>query len=468
MEPISTKATRVLPYIRETRKLTIIAGPLILSSLVSMGVSIIDLVMMARLNPHSLAAGAIVSDYYSVFFYFFAGIIASSSALLSQSIGAKDFVTVKKIIHNAAALAFISGLFGLFTLWQTDSGLKLIGIDDGLISTGLPYAQAMGFTFIIMLGVNLLHYILSAHGKTSVIFYASVLALPLNALGNYGLMFGNFGLPELGLAGAGWSSFFAASVMFVFLLMSIAKQHYSKQYQLFSCFQLDIKTIKEVVRVGLPIGISNLGEMGVFLLVTVLMGRFGAEAVAAHIVALRMAGVIYAIPLGYAQAATVRIGLAIGAQKLEKVRVVFFTSLIIASSVGLFYLLSIGLFRQEISLLFLDTDSATQEMLLQASLFLLLLAISQPIECIGTIGSGILRGFKDTQSTMFYSLIAFWGIGFIGGNTLAFYMNMAGTGLWFGLAGGSIAFGLLVLSRLIWKWKELLPPQESLAYAANQ
>jgi MATE family multidrug resistance protein len=325
----------------------------------------------------------------------------------------------------------------------------------------------MGFTFIAMLGVNLLHYILSAHSRTKTVFYASALALPLNALGNYALMFGHFGLPALGLAGAGWSSLFAASFMFSFLLLTITKHHYAKHYHLFTRPQLNAKTLKEIIHVGLPIGISNLGEMGVFLLVTVIMGRFGAEAVAAHIVALRVAGVIYAIPLGYAQAATVRIGLAIGSKQYEQIRQVFFTSLIIAASVGVFYLSVIGLFRQEISWIFLEVDDLSQDMMVQASLFLLLLAISQPIECIGTVGSGILRGFKDTHSTMLFSLIAFWGVAFVGGNSLAFYLDMAGTGLWLGLAGGSIAFGLLVSLRLTLKWRELFPKQDVLAQTVN-
>lgn len=454
-------------FLNEAKKLSGIASPLILSSLVSMGVSIIDLVMMAWLGPNTLAAGAIVSDYYSVFFYFFVGIIASSTAIISQGIGAGNYTQVRNTIQSGVFLVILTGAIGLCILWNTDVGLKLIGINDELVSTGLPYAQAMGFTFIAMLGVNLLHYILSAHGKTRAIFYASLLALPLNALGNYLFMFGNFGMPDLGLAGAGMSSFFAASFMFVFLIITLFRNAPIKQVLRSTRCHIELSNIKEVVRVGLPIGISNLGEMGVFLIVTVLMGRFGPEAVAAHIVALRMAGVIYALPLGYAQAATVRIGLAIGSRQFEQIRIVFITSLAIAASVGLLYLITIGLFRQEISLMFLDIDHSTREMLMQASLFLLLLAISQPIECIGTVGSGILRAFKDTQSTMIFSVIAFWGVAFVGGNTLAIYLDMGSTGLWIGLASGSMVFGLLVLMRLILKWRELFPERYVLVEISN-
>jgi MATE family multidrug resistance protein len=442
-------------YLDETRHLSRIAGPLILSSLVSMGVSIIDLVMMSWLGPESLAAGAVVSDYYSVFFYFFVGIIAAVSPLISNALGAQDFNRVQSITLNGFSLVAVSGAAGLVILWHTDIGLRLIGIDNTLIELGRPYGQMMGFTFIAMLVVNLLHYFLSAHGKTNGIFYASLFALPLNALGNYILMFGHFGVPGLGLAGAGLASLLAACFMVVFLLGVVANNGYLQRYRFFQRSGFAFHQLRDIVRIGAPIGVSYLGEMGVFLLATVLMGRFGPEAVAAHVVALRLAGVIYAVPFGYAQAAAVRIAFEAGANQLQKMLVVFKTALFLSFAVGLLYLILIGLFRSDISLLFLAADETNRDIILQASLFLLIVALVQPFDCFATVGSGVLRGFKDTRSIMIYSVIAFWGVSFLGGVTLAFYLGMAGTGLWLGLAGGVGVFGLLIAVRLIYQWRQV-------------
>lgn len=441
--------------IEEARKLSAIAGPLILSSLVSMGVSIIDLTMMAWLGPESLAAGAVVSDYYSVSFYFFVGILASLSTLVSRARGAKDISAITNATQAGFLLAIFSGATGLGIMWNTDIALHFIGIEEGLIQTGMPYAQMMGLTFVMMVCVNLAHYFLSAHGNTRAIFVASLFALPLNALGNYLLMFGNFGFPELGLAGAGLSSFIAASFMFCFLLAAIARKHYFRVYSLLGKPRFGTDEVREIFRVGLPIGISNLGEMGVFLLATVLIARFGADAVAAHVVALRLAGVIYAIPLGFAQAATVRIGYVIGAQQWEKVFTIIKTAIGISLSVGLLYLIVITAFRLEISTLFFDPSATTHNIIIQASLFLLILAIAQPFETVGTVGNGILRGFKDTHQPMISSMIAFWGVGFFGGVTMAFYLGLEGIGIWLGLAGGSAVFGVLIGLRLLWQWRAL-------------
>jgi len=442
-------------YIEEARQLSGIAGPLILSSLVSMGVSIIDLTMMAWLGAEPLAAGAVVSDYYSVFFYFFAGILASLSSLVSRARGARQTQVVTRITQAGFLMATFSGLIGFAIMWNSDASLHFIGIDNRLIETGLPYAHMMGLTFAVMLMVNLLHYFLSAHGNTRAIFIASLFALPFNALGNYSLMFGNLGFPEMGLAGAGLASFLAATFMLCFLLIAIVRQRNFRSYALLRQVNISLTEIYEIIRVGLPIGISNLGEMGVFLLATVLIGKFGTDAVAAHVVALRMAGVIYAIPLGYAQAATVRVGYVIGAREFEKVFTIIKTALIISLSVGILYLLLISSLRFEISTLFFDSSVNAQSIILQSSLFLLILAIAQPFETVGTVGNGILRGFKDTRQPMLFSMLAFWGCGFFGGIIMAFYLGWQGTGLWLGLAGGSMVFGTLIGLRLLWQWRSL-------------
>lgn len=440
-------------FMVEARQLSTIAGPLILSSLVSMGVSIIDLTMMAWLGPQQLAAGAVVSDYYSVFFYLFSGILAASTALISRARGAENSAAVTRLLQTGFILVIASGLLGLFIMWNSDASLRTIGIDSQLIETGAPYAHMMGFTFAMMLAVNLLHYFLSAHGNTRTIFIASLFALPLNAFGNYALMFGHFGFPELGLAGAGLASLIAATFMFCYLLVTLKRKHYLQKYLLLDNYKFYSTEAKEIIKVGLPIGISNLGEMGVFLISTVLIGKFGADAVAAHVVALRLAGVIYAIPMGYAQAATVRIGYVMGAQQVDKVFSITKTAMSISAGVGFIYLILISMFRLQISALFFDPATTSSNIVMQSSLFLLILAVAQPFDTVGTVGNGILRGFKDTQQPMLFSMLAFWGVGFFGGITLAFYLGLQGTGLWLGLAGGCMVFGTLISLRLIWQWK---------------
>ena len=435
-------------YLTEAGKLLSIAGPLILASLVSMGISITDVVMMGWVSAEALAAGAAVSDYYSIFFYLTAGVIAAMSPMISQARGASQVHSIRSITQQGFLLAMVITIPGAILVWNADVLLHWLGIEDSIVTTGKPYAHMMAFTYFAMMAVNVLHYFLSAHGKTRIILLVTVTALPLNALGNYALIFGNFGLPKLGLLGAGIASLITASYMFLTLLLYVINYNQFRRYYLLARFFSHREYhVPEIIRIGLPIGLSNLGEMGVFLFSTVTMGVFGAEVLAAHTVALRMAGVLYAFPLGMAQAATVRVGYAVGAKDVLSISTIVLTALGLSVGAGVVFLATVFLLDAHIVQWFFG-DNVLPKITAQALTFLWLLAIIQPFDGIACVGAGILRGFKDTQVPMLFSIVAFWGVGFTGGWSLAFLMGFGGSGIWVGLASAAVTYSALVGMRL--------------------
>jgi MATE family multidrug resistance protein len=435
-------------YMAEAGNLMKIAGPLILASLVSMGISITDIVMMGWLSAEAMAAGAVVSDFYSLFFYLTAGVIAAISPMISQALGAGQLSKIRGIVQQGFLLAMMVTIPGAIMVWNAETMLRWLAIEDSIVTTGQPYAHMMAFSYFAMMAVNVMHYFLSAHGKTRVILIVTATALPLNALGNYVLIFGNFGLPALGLMGAGLASLATASYMFVALLSFTVKHSEFRRYKLLvGLFIQKESYIPEIIRIGLPIGLSNLGEMGVFLFSTVTMGVFGADVLAAHTVALRMAGVLYAFPLGMAQAATVRVGYAVGARDEVSVQVIVKTALGLSICAGMAFLAAVFLLNSEIVVWFFG-DNVLPAITAQALSFLLLLAIIQPFDGVACVGAGVLRGFKDTQVPMLFSMIAFWGVGFTGGWSLAFLLGFGGLGIWIGLASAAITYSILVGWRL--------------------
>ena len=435
-------------YLSEAGALMKIAGPLILASLVSMGISITDVVMMGWLSADALAAGASVSDYYSVFFYLTAGVIAAISPMISQARGARQRYKIRSITQQGFLLAMLITIPGAIMVWNAEIILRWLGIEELIIITGQPYARMMAVTYFAMMAVNVLHYFLSAHSKTRVILIITATALPLNAVGNYALIFGNFGMPVMGLAGAGLASLLTAGYMVAMLLLYIANHNKFKCYHLFARpFSHRYYHVPEIIRIGLPVGLSNLGEMGVFLFSTVTMGVFGVEVLAAHTVALRMAGVLYAFPLGMAQAATVRVGYAVGAKDNESVFLTMKTALSLAVIAGVLFMTTTLSLNSQIVSWFLS-ENLVPSIASQAVLFLMLIAFFQPFDGLACVGAGILRGFKDTKIPMLFSMAAFWGVGFLGGWTLAFIVGIQGLGIWLGLAGAVVAYSLLVGTRL--------------------
>ena len=438
----------------ETVTLSKLAAPLILSSLVSMSVSITDVVMMGWIGPTALAAGAAASDFYSIIFYLASGIVAALAPLAAQSRGANDTETIRQVTQQALWTVLLLSPPGIWIIWHSDYFLSLVGVQPDIVSTASAYAHMMALTYVPMLGVMVWHYFLSAHDRTKIILYVTAATLPLNAVGNYLFMFGKWGFPALGLAGAGVSSMLSAVFMFIVFFIYVMQQF--RVYRLLHDFRFYWQRMKEILHVGVPIGLSNLGELGVFMFSTILMGTIGAETLAAHAVALRMAGVIYAIPLGLSQAATIRVGYAAGANDTEAMSHSARTALILATAVGLFYLFAVWGFNHDIAVLFLGDASGA--VLSQAALFLLVLAIMQPLDCVGTVAAGALRGVKDTRVPMMISLAGHWGFGFISGLLLAFVFDLDGLGIWLGLGIGATVFALGTMGRLLAYWNRYVLP----------
>jgi len=433
-------------YKQEALSLGTLALPLILTSLVSMGLAVTDVIMMNWLGTAELAAGAATSDYYSIVYYFFGGVVAAMAPLLSQARGAGNDDDVREFTRHGLLLALIISLPGAVIVWNSPLVLDLIGVDHNVVMLAYDYAHMMSLTFIFMVCSVTFHDFLAAHERTRIIFYISAIGLPLNALGNYVFMFGHFGMPDMGLGGAGLSSAIVSSVMFVSYLYYISSHREFSHYHLLSAqWVLNGQRMLSIIRVGLPIGAATFGELGVYLLSTVVIGVFGVDALAAHALALRMAGVIYAVPLGLSQATTVRSGLATGAKNLYAFKTTSRTALTISISVGLIYLISIGLFRHEIAAGFFVDDNV--KIITLAVTLLGILAVIQPFECVATVSNGILRGIKDTRVPMFISLFVFWVFGFAGGWTLAFYYKMEAIGIWVGLFVASLSYFAAIYSR---------------------
>jgi MATE family multidrug resistance protein len=439
----------------ETLALSRLAGPLVLASLVFMTMSITDVVMMSWLGHTALAAGAAISDLQSIAFYLMAGIVAAVAPLVSHARGADDAQTIERVTRQGFWAAALVGLPGAALVWNAALVLQQIGVDAEVAVIAAPYAHTLAFAFVPMLGVMVCHHYLSAHQRTRLLLAAATLALPLNMLANYALMFGYLGMPALGLAGAGVASAIAAVVMFTFMLGCLIRDQRARGYRIFDrCLTPDWPGFREILRIGLPIGILSLGEVGTALLSTVVMGIFGADALAAHTVALRCAGVIYALPLGLAHAATIRIGYFAGGGDHDAVARTAKTALWLALLVGCAYLAIINAASGAIAQALLGTGDPASPVVYQAALFLGVLAAYQPLLCAGTVVSGVLRGVKETRTPMMISLVSIWGIGGATAVVLIVLFDTGALALWLGLAAGAAAFGLGMLGYFTRLWRK--------------
>jgi MATE family multidrug resistance protein len=288
----------------------------------------------------------------------------------------------------------------------------------------------------------------TSFGHTRAVLAVMGTAVVLNALSNYALMFGNFGLPRLELVGAGISSTLVNLATFVALAVLAWRAAPYRRYRVFArLWRPDWTIFATVLKLGLPIGLTLLLEVGMFSAAALLVGTLGPVPLAAHNVALQLCAIIFMVPLGLSQAATIRVALAAGRRDGAGVRRVGALAAALAVAImtlpaTAFLLVPAWLVRP-----FLD-DPAAQTPLLQTAVALLgVAAFFQIADGLQVVGGGLLRGLKDTTVPMLYAAVGYWGCG-LGAATALLWLAEAGArGVWFGLLIGLTVTAALALTR---------------------
>jgi multidrug resistance protein, MATE family len=422
----------------ETGAMLRLAGPMTMVALVNMAMSVTDTLMAAQFGVAGLAAVAVGSDFYSLVFVFAAGVIAGLAALYGSAAEAQDEPRLRRLRSAGWMLALLLGVLLAPLIWTAPDWLDRLGIPEDLLTQGRGYTHAMATTLLPMLVVAVLRNRLVALERPGTILRVTLAAIPLNAALNWVLMHGIGPWAGLGITGAGISSLVVACVIAAALGVMAARQG-----DLGADWRAG-RELLEALRLGLPIGFTMLAELGVFLGATLFAARFGPEAAAAHALTLRLAGIVYAVTAGLQQAATVRMARRAEADDgrgpiVSGVRLGLVTGCTNAAALG-------ALAWPLTGAVFADPATANT-----AAGLILLLALSEAVAPTGAVAAGLMRGLRDTQMPMIYSLGGNWGVTM----PLALLATSAGwgvTGLWAALTAGTLVASLLTALRLRRYW----------------
>ena len=410
-----------------------------------MALAITDVVMMGWIGVMPLGAGAAISDLYSIAFYLAAGMASAGTAIFSTLIGANRSASLRRAFYDVLTATLVAGVLLAPVVWHGALALDALGIEKDLLPDATRYAHWMALVLLPMLIVRVCIAWFSAIERTSVVLVASLCAIPLNIVGNGMWMFGWLGVPAMGMPGAGVSSFLVALLLAAGLVAAVLS---SRPWRA-ACPALPTRRgIIECWKTGLPIGISSLGELGVFLGSTLFMVTFGAAAVAAHAVALRLSGVLYAFPLGLSQAVTVRVAYWHGAGSTAGVRAATAAALTIAGVIGTLELSLLWLCSESIVSLLLAGEPPGSPAFALTVTLVLLLAPTEGLGALATVATGALRGLRDTRVPMVYSLLGLWGVGVPVAIVLAGSTSLGAAGIWTGFLAGTVVVLLLVVARV--------------------
>lgn len=428
-----------------------LALPLIAMNLSQVAINATDVIMMGWLGPEALAAGTLGSNLYFAMMIFGIGLVTASSPLAAAELGRRRHAvrevrrTIRQAIWAGATLCLPFWLM----LWNTETILLFLGQDPALAAHAADYTRALQWALLPAFVYVVLRIFISALERPRWAFVISFLAIPVNAFANWCLMFGNLGAPALGLQGAGLGSVLTGVFMLSALGLVVSLDRRFRRYHIFGHFwRADWARYRDIWRLGLPIGMTLAFEVLVFNAAVLLMGLFGASALAAHSIALQIAAITFMIPLGFSQAVTVRVGLAYGAGDRGAITRAGWTPFVMGVAFMALMALVMILFPEFLIGVFLDAGKPENADVIRLAVsFLAIAALFQVFDGAQVIAAGMLRGLQDTRVPMIYAAIGYWLIGLSAGVALAFPVGLEGTGIWLGLAAGLAAVSLLMIRR---------------------
>lgn len=429
-----------------------LAWPLILANLTQQVIQATDVLLMGRLGATPLAAATLALNLTFTFNLFLLGLLIASSPIMATALGQR-FNAVRDVRRTFRAglwLLILTMPFYWLILWNVGGIMRAMGQSAELASAGQTFLRAYMWCTGPWLLFQLLRNFVSALERPRVIPWLSVAGIGLNALLSWSLIFGHFGLPQMGLVGGGLGSTFTWLIMCGALIAVVSTDRQFRRFHLFgNWWRFDRERTMAMVRLGWPIGVTMALEMGVFALAAYFMGWIGAPAVAAHAVALQLAALTFMVPLGLGQAATVRVGLALGRRDKPGIARAGWTAWVAGVSfMGLMALVMWSIPRPLITMFLTDVPANAAVIALAVS-FLRVAAAFQLVDGAQVIGAGMLRGLHDTRWPLIFALVGYWVVGLGIGWWLAFGRDWQGVGIWVGLASGLAAVAVLMLARWV-------------------
>jgi len=237
--------------------------------------------------------------------------------------------------------------------------------------------------------------------------------------------------------------------VFLALLGFVLSDRRLRRYRILGRFwRADWPKLVEIIRLGIPIGISVLAETGMFLASALLRGLLGTTALAAHAVAIQCIAIAYVVPLGVAQAATVRVGRAIGAGDHRAANRAGWAALALGTGLAVIPAAISWFFGGAVAELFLDASLPENGAVIELAVsFLAIAALFQLADSTQVIAAGALRGFKDTRVPMLISIAGYWGLGLSSAALFGVYLDLGGEAIWVALAMALVAMSVLLVGR---------------------
>ena len=425
--------------------------PVIIAQLLQMSMNFVDTVMAGNLSADALAAVAVGGAVFIPFLMLEAGILMAITPIVAQLVGARNFQEIGSNVRQGLWLSLILSIPVFFLIRNLEFVMHFMDVTPSIIPVAQGYLDAISWGIFGVCGYMALRFFNEGMSVTRPAMYFALLGVCVNIPANYVFMYGKLGLPKLGAVGCGYASAIVGYVMFLGMLIFTMRHKPYGRFEIFSRFRMpEWHYFKEILHVGIPIGLSSTMEVTMFALVSLLMGSIGAVAVAGHQIAINFSAMTFMVPFGLSTAVTTRVGNAIGKGSMHEARRRGYVGIGLAALFMSTTALLIYLFPDLITSMYTQ-DAEVKSVAIS---LLYMAAIFQISDGLQVSGYGALRGLKDTKVPMLVNFIAYWMIGLPLGYYLGIARGIGPQGLWMGLIAGLTTAAILHNIRFYLKTKD--------------
>ena len=429
------------------RALFVLGLPLVGSQVAGFAIHMTDTLLLGWYSVVSLAAGTIATSFYFNLWILGAGFGNAVMPMVAGAVAAGDTVRARRVARMALwlSLGFTAVAMPLF--WQSEALLLAIGQKPEVADEAQKFLRIVCWGMFPALAQNVFRSYLAAHHRTAVLLWITLGSLVLNGVVAWALIFGHWGLPELGIRGAAITSVTVQVVTAV--VLGVYAAWVLPEARLFQrMWKSDSGALRDVARLGWPIGITSLSEGALFTASAVMMGWIGAVELAAHGIALQIAALAFMFHLGMSQAATIRAGGAFGRRDEGELRAIAWAAIIVSMSFGLFIVVLFVSAPQALVTVFVDpTEPERATLIAVGGTLVLLAALFQFADATQVVALSLLRGVQDTTVPMALAAVSYWLVGVPASYVLAFTLGLGAVGLWLGLTVGLATAAVLLMAR---------------------
>ncbi len=435
-----------------------LAIPLVLTGVIGASTGFFETMFLAKLGQNILAAGALVGWLYATFAVIMFGTLGSISILISHKYGGNDQAGISLVARDGLLLSLLMTIPAFILFWNMPPIFLILGQNPSVVLLAKSYLHALAWGLLPnFVSVAIFQFIIGL-GHARMIMYFTVFGVSLVIFFSYSLIFGAFGFPALGIAGAGWGMTISYWIIAIVISAFVLKHKDYKHYFRSILNKNKPSYLWELLKVGFPMGAMYCFEVGFFFALTLVMGSLGSQLLAANQIVMQYLCILMSMIFSIAQATTVRMGHLLGAKSINLAKRSGYTGIMLSAI--FMGIIAIVFWMFPSSLISVDFDihnPINANVINEIKILFAVSALFQIIEATRISLFGALRALKDTNFTLLASIISFWGIALPMGYLFATYFQLGGIGLWWGMVLGASCSVLLLYRRFKSKIRCYMP-----------